>query len=286
MSSKRIHFITDSTCDIPPDMLPNYPITVVPNYVNFGGNSYPDDNVQLDREEFYQLLPTLRPFPTTAAMGPANAEEAINHAIQHCDHLIIITVSNLLSGTYNAMRLAASKLPADKYTLIDSKQVAMGLGWQVIIGAETAMQTGSLESTLDAMERVRKTVRVYCALGSLEYLHRGGRVGWAQAGIGTLLQIKPILLVEDGEVKSHARVRTFSRAVDEIVRVAREYQPLDRMAIIYAADIDAAHALRDRMADILPPGDRTIISRITPSIGVHTGPSGLGIVPLSASWRV
>ena len=74
MSSKRIHFITDSTCDIPPDMLPNSPITVVPNYVNFGGNSYPDDNVQLDREEFYQLLPTLRPFPTTAAMAPGDVD--------------------------------------------------------------------------------------------------------------------------------------------------------------------------------------------------------------------
>jgi DegV family protein with EDD domain len=286
MSSKRIHIVTDSTSDIPPELLANYPITVVPTFVNFGGNSYPDDNIQLDREEFYQRLPTMRPFPTTAAMSPGMAEEAINDAVSHSDHVIICTVSTHLSGVYNTMRLAASTLPADRYTLVDSQQVAMGLGWQVLIGAETAMETGSVEATLDAMARVRRTVRVYCALGTLEFLHRGGRVGWAQAGIGTLLQIKPILLVEDGEVKSHARVRTFSRAVDEIVRVANEYKPLDRIAIIYAADIDAAHALRDRLADILPPGDRTLISRITPSVGVHTGPSGLGIVPLSASWRV
>lgn len=287
MSTRQpIHIVTDSTCDIPPDMLPDFPITVVPTFVNFGGNSYPDDNIQLDRAEFYQRLPSLRPFPTTAAMSPGMAEDAINAAAEHAEHVIICTLSSKLSGVYNTMRLAASKLPADKYTLIDSQQVAMGLGWQVLIGAETALATADVAATLDAMARVRKTVRVYCALGSLDYLHRGGRVGWAQAGIGTLLQIKPILLVEDGEVKSHAKVRTFSRAVDEVVRVAHEYQPLDRMAIIYAADIDAAHALRDRLQDILPSGGQTIISRLTPSIGVHTGPSGLGIVPLSASWKV
>jgi DegV family protein with EDD domain len=287
MSTRQpIHIVTDSTCDIPPDMLPNFPITVVPTFVNFGGNSYPDDNIQLDRAEFYQRLPSLRPFPTTAAMSPGMAEDAINAAAEHADHVIICALSSKLSGVYNTMRLAASKLPADKYTLIDSQQVAMGLGWQVLIGAETALATADVAATLDAMARVRKTVRVYCALGSLDYLHRGGRVGWAQAGIGTLLQIKPILLVEDGEVKSHAKVRTFSRAVDEVVRVAHEYQPLDRVAIIYAADVDAAHALRDRLQDILPPAGQTIISRLTPSIGVHTGPSGLGIVPLSASWKV
>lgn len=286
MSSKRIHIVTDSTCDIPPDILPNYPVTVVPTFVNYGGNSYPDDNVQLNRQEFYQQLPTMRPFPTTAAMSPAMAEDAINAAAASSDHVIICTLSNKLSGVYNTMRLAANNLPADKYTLIDSQQVAMGLGWQIIVGAETALETGSVEATLDAMARVRKVVRVYCALTTLDYLHKGGRVGWAQAGIGTLLQIKPILLVEDGEVKSHAKVRTFSRAIDEVVRVASEYKPLDRMAIIYAADVDAAYALRDRLKDILPAGDKTLISRITPSVGVHTGPGGLGIAPLSASWRV
>ncbi|MBL8144902.1 MAG: DegV family protein [Anaerolineae bacterium] len=286
MSSKRIHIVTDSTCDIPPEMLPNYPVTVVPTFVNYGGNSYPDDNVQLNRQEFYQQLPTMRPFPTTAAMSPAMAEDAINVAAAASDHVIICTLSAKLSGVYNTMRLAAANLPAEKYTLIDSQQVAMGLGWQIIIGAETAMATGSVEATLDAMARVRKVVRVYCALTTLDYLHKGGRVGWAQAGIGTLLQIKPILLVEDGEVKSHVKVRTFSRAIDEVVRVASEYKPLDRMAIIYAADVDAAYALRDRLKDILPGGDKTIISRITPSVGVHTGPGGLGIAPLSASWKV
>jgi DegV family protein with EDD domain len=213
------------------------------------------------------------------------AEDAIMAAAADSDHVIICTVSTKLSGVYNTMRLAASTLPPDKYTLVDSLSVAMGLGWQIIVGAEVAAETGDVQTTLDAMARVRKTVRVYAALGTLEYLHRSGRVGWAQAGIGTLLQIKPIVLVEDGEVKSYVRVRTFSRAVDEVVRVAHEYKPLDRLAIIYGSDLDAAHALRDRLTDILPDGNRTLVTRITPSIGVHIGPSGLGIAPLNASWR-
>ncbi len=285
MSAKKIHLVTDSTCDVPPEMVTQLPVTVVPTFVNFGGNSYPDDNVALDRDEFYQKLPTIRPYPTTAAMSPAMAEDAIMAAADQADHIVICTVSSKLSGVYNTMRLAASKLPPDKYTLIDSEQVAMGLGWQIILGAETALRTGSVEETLDVISRVRKTVRVYCALPTLEFLHRGGRVSWAQAGIGALLQIKPILLVEDGEVKSHAKVRTFSRALDELIRVAGEYRPLDRIAIIYGSDLDMAYALRERLKEVLPPGDRTFITRITPSIGVHTGPGGLGIVPLSASWR-
>lgn len=285
MTFHKIHIVTDSTCDIPPEMLSHMAVTVVPTFVNYGGNSYPDDNVQLDREDFYRRLPTLRPLPTTAAMSPNMAEDAIMAAVKSSDHVIICTVSTKLSGVYNVMRVAAQNLPPEKYTLVDSQSVAMGLGWQVIIGAETAAETGSVEATLDAMARVRKAVRVYCALTTLEYLHKGGRVSWAQAGIGALLQIKPILLVEDGEVKSYAKVRTFSRAIDEVVRVASEYKPLDRIAIIYASDVDAAYALRDRLKDILPAGDKTIISRITPSVGVHTGPSGLGIAPLSASWR-
>jgi len=285
MSTSSIHIIADSTSDIPPELLTSLPITIVPTFVNFGGGSYPDDNVQLDRQAFYQQLPSIRPFPTTAAASPGTVDDAIKAVADSCDHIILLAQSTKLGSCYTQMRLAASSLPPDRYTLVDSQQIAMGFGWQAIIGAETALETGGVEATLDAMTRVRKAVRVYCALNTLEYLQRGGRVSWAQAGIGALLQIKPILLVEDGEVKSHAKVRTFSRALEEIIRVAHDFAPLDRLAIIYTTDVEAAYALRDRLTDILPPGQRTVVSRITPSIGVHTGPGALGVVPLSAAWK-
>lgn len=283
MSFKKIRFVTDSTCDIPPHILDKYDIAVVPTFINYANNSYADDGKQLVREEYYQRLPSLRPHPTTSAMPPGLAEEVITQQFEGADHLIIVCVSSKLSGVYNAMRLGASKLPQDRVSVIDSASVTMGMGWQVIMGAEVAEATGDVQQVLQTIERVRAISRVYAALDTLEFLHRSGRVGWAAAGIGTLLQIKPIIAVVDGEVKSVSRVRTFSRALEEIIRLTHEESPLDRLAILYASDLDAAHDLRDRLNDIAPTD--TMICSITPTIGTHIGPGGLGVATISQSWR-
>jgi DegV family protein with EDD domain len=283
-TSKKIRFITDSTCDIPEELVRKHQITVVPVFVNFGGGSFADDGVELKREDYYTKLATLRPFPTTSAMPPAMTEKAFLDAAKEADHVVAITVSSKLSGVYNAFRLGAQKLPADRFTLIDGQSTTTGLGWQVVIGAEVAEQTGDVEQVISAINRVRDATRVYAALGTLEFLHRSGRVGWAAAGIGTLLQIKPIIKVEDGEVKSLSRVRTFSRAVDELIRFAHDHAPLDRLAVLYGIDTDAAYTLKERLKDIAPP-DNTYIVRINPAVGTHIGPNGLGIAPVSASWK-
>jgi DegV family protein with EDD domain len=284
MTPKKIRFITDSTSDIPDDLRARYNIEVVPVFVNYGGSSFADDEKELHREEYYSKLATLRPFPTTSAMPPSMVESVIQKVADDADHIMMLTVSSKLSGVYNAFRLAAQKLPGDKYTLIDSESTTAGLGWQVIVGAETAAQTGDIAATIDAITRVRKNSMVYAALGTLEFLHRSGRVGWAAAGIGSLLQIKPIVGVVNGEVESLQRVRTFSRAVDELVRYAREWAPLDRLIILYGTDYAGASALQDRLSDIAPK-DHTYIVRINPAVGTHIGPNGLGVVPLSIKWK-
>lgn len=284
MTFKKIRFITDSTADIPDSLLEKHQITVVPVFVNFGGNSYADDEKELIREDYYNKLQNIRPFPTTSAMPPSLCEKAIMQVAEECDHIFIVTVSAKLSGVYNAFRLAAQKLPADRYTLIDSLSTTTGLGWPVIIGAEVAEKTGDVQQVIDTINHVRDATRVYAALGTLEFLHRSGRVGWAAAGIGTLLQIKPILKVEDGEVKSLAKVRTFSRAVDELITAAHSHAPLDRLVVLYGIDIEGAYAVKERLKDIAPP-DQTYIVRINPAIGTHIGPNGLGVVPVSASWK-
>ena len=121
-------------------------------------------------------------------------------------------------------------------TLIDSKSVTLGLGFQVLAGAETAEATGDVDQVQAAIERVRDRAHVYAALETMEFLRRSGRVGWAAAGIGALLQIKPMLEVYDGEVKSGSRVRTFGRAVEELIRLAHEQAPLERLAVLYISD--------------------------------------------------
>jgi DegV family protein with EDD domain len=260
-----------------------YHIGIVPAFVNYGGESYADDGVELIREDYYHKLSDIRPFPTTSAPSPGLAEQVIKQAFEDADHLFILTASAKLSGIYNAMRLGSSGLPQDRVTLIDSHSTTMGLGWQVVIGAEVAEKTGDPTQVHEAILRVQPAQRVFAALGTLEFLHRSGRVGWATAGIGTLLQIKPVIEVRDGEVHSIARVRTFARAIDELVKLTRAIVPLDRLAVLYAVEEDSAHTLYEQLNDIAPSD--TVFVRINPGIGTHIGPSGLGLSPVQQSWR-
>lgn len=283
MTSKKIRFVTDSTCDIPAEWVEKYRIGIVPAFINYGGESYADDGVELIREDYYRKLASIHPFPTTSAPPPGLAEQVIKQTFEDADHLFILTASAKLSGIYNAMRLGSSSLPQDRVTLIDSHSTTMGLGWQVAIGAEVAEKTGDPVQVEDAILRVQKAQRVYAVLGTLEFLHRSGRVGWAAAGIGALLQIKPVIEVKDGEVHSIARVRTFGRAIDELVKLTREVAPLDRLAVLYATDGDGARNLYEQLKDIAPPD--TVFVRINPGIGTHIGPSGLGLSPVQQSWR-
>ncbi|MCA9906853.1 MAG: DegV family EDD domain-containing protein, partial [Anaerolineae bacterium] len=148
---------------------------------------------------------------------------------------------------------------------------------------ETAEATGDVAQVLDAIKRVRANQRLFAALDTLEYLKHSGRVGWASASIGALLQIKPILDVQDGEVKPYARVRTFKRAFEALVELAHQQAPLDRLGILHTDNEKGAQDLREALKDIAP--EHTLILNITPTIGTHIGPGGLGIATVSQSWK-
>lgn len=279
MTFKKIRFVTDSTSDLPAHVVQKYGIGVIPTFINHGDRSLADNGVELIRDEFYRDLPSYNPLPTTSAMPPALAEEVINRTFADADHLFLVSVASKLSGVYNIMRLCAAKLPPDRVTLIDSRSVTLGLGFQVMAGAEAAEATGDVEQVKAAIEYVRERAHVYAALETMEFLRRSGRVGWAAAGIGALLQIKPVIGVYDGDVKSVSRVRTFGRAVDELVRLAHEHAPLERLAVLYISDQGDAEKLRERLADVAPAN--TLIYSVTPTIGVHVGTGGVGIVTVS-----
>ena len=281
MTSKKIRFVTDSTCDLPLEIVQKYEIGVIPTFVNYGDLSLPDDGVALVRNDFYRELPTRTPFPKTSAISPADAERIINEKFADSDHLFVISVASKLSAVYNIMRLALQKLPPERVTLIDGRSVTMGLGFQVLAGAETAEAGGSVDEVRAAIESTRDRAMVYAALDTMEFLRRSGRVGWAAAGIGALLQIKPILEVFDGEVKSGSKVRTFGRALDELVRLVNEQAPLERMAMLYINDLDVAEKLRDRLSNVAPPN--TFYVSVTPTIGVHVGIGGVGVVTVTKS---
>lgn len=279
----KIKFVTDTVADLPSELVERYDIAVVPTFVNYGGQSFADDGKELDREAFYRDLPNLSSHATTAAPPPALAEETLQRHFEGADHLIAIVTPAKLSATYNSFRIGGAGLPADRYTLIDSGQLAMAMGWQLIIGAEVAAQTGNVQATIDAIQRVQRNQVLYCGLATMEYLRRSGRVGWASASIGALLQIKPILQVVDGEVKPAARIRTFSKAVDFLVDMIRQQGTLDKMAIIHSNNLEGALDIKDRVKDILPK--ETLVTNIGPTLGVHIGPGSLGFASVSATWK-
>lgn len=278
----KINFVTDSVCDIPDDLVKKYNIGVVPCYVNWDGQSYKDDGVELSREEFYRRLPGAKVMPTTAAPAPGLAKDAIMKAAESADHVVVVTTPARLSGIYNAMRLGAADIES-RVTLIDSGTLTMGIGFQVLIGLEVAQATGDVEKVKQAITRVREHQRLYAGLATLEYLRRSGRVDWARAAIGNLLQIKPILKVKDGEVTELAKIRTFSKTVEKLVALTHEQAPLEKLAVLHTNNLEGAQALKQQLSSIAP--EDTIIAEIGPTLGVHIGPGAVGVVTVSKSWR-
>lgn len=279
---KKIRIITDSVSDIPANLLEKYNIGVIPCYVNYDGGSYADDGVELDRNAFFDALPDLDTFPTTAAPPPALAEEMLKDFIEGYDHVISINVPAKLSATYNNVKIGAQSLPADQVTVIDSQTLTMAAGFQVLIACEVAEKTGDVNAVMDAVDRVRRNQKLYAAFTTMEYLRRSGRVNTLVAAVGSLLQIKPIVDVYDGEVHPAARVRTFKKAVARMEEFVREQAPLDRIGILHIQNLEGAEELRDRLSDILP--DNVLIAEVGPTLGTHIGPGALAVTTLRKSW--
>ena len=285
MSFKTIKLVTDSVADLPDDLIQQWDITVVPAFVIYGGNSYADDGIHLVREDFYEMLRVTPDIsPTTAAMPPATARDGIQTAFDKgADHVIILTTPAPLSGIHNAFRLAAQEFPDDRVTVLDSQQLSLGMGWQVLIGAEMAAETGNVDQTIAAINQVRQHQHTYAVLITLEFLRRSGRVSGLTASIGSLLGIKLIIQVAGGEVLSAAKVRTVNRAFDKLVDLVQSRAPFDRAAIMHANNLQGARTLRERLADLLPPDTR--IESVCPAIGAHGGPGIVGIATVTKGWK-
>jgi DegV family protein with EDD domain len=212
------------------------------------------------------------------------AHDGIKNAFDKgADHVVIVTTPAGLSGIYNSMRIAMRDFPEDRITLIDSEQVSMGIAWQVLLGAEVAGETGDVDKTLAAIEQVRKHLQVYAVLTTLEFLRRSGRVSTVAASIGSLLGIKLVIQVKDGQILPVARVRTFGRALAKIVELITPHAPFDRLAIMHAINPEGGNALLERLGDTVPPDIR--MESICPAIGVHGGPGIVGVATVSKGWK-
>jgi len=273
--------VTDSTADLPPEVVQELGITVIPLPVLFGDEVF-HDGVDLTSEEFFERLTTSPVLPTTSQPPVGAFLETYRKVAAETDEIVSIHVSARGSGTCEAALQAAKSLGGSpRIEVVDSESASMGVGFQAIAAARAARTGASLEGVVAAARSVCRRVRALALLETLEYLRRGGRIGRAQAFLGSVLNLKPIIAIRDGVVHPVARVRTRARALDQLFRYAMDYGDLEDVAIMHGTTPEDAEMLAQRVREHLPEVP-IFIGRLGPALGVHGGPGIIGIVVVEA----
>ena len=271
----KLGIVTDSTCDIPQFLIEQHELEVVPCILAIDGKEYVDGK-DITREEFYRRLPALKAQPTTAAPSIGGFSTRYDSLLTSgCDHILSIHAAGALTSILNIAGQAAGEYP-DRVTCIDSTSLSLGLGFQVLAAAEAA-ELG-LHAALDAVKSTHRNLHVSAALDTMEYLKRSGRVPATVAILGSLLSIKPLIELTNGEVKAIGAVRTTSQANERMSRFLLEGGPLDRLAILHTgAEPRAREFLNELMQKASQSVPRDILMvNVTTVIGTHVGPNGLG----------
>lgn len=276
-----VRIVTDSTADIPEELIAELGISVVHDYINFGTESL-QDTVDITRPEFYRRLMTEEVTPTTASPGVGEFEASYRRAGAPDVAIVSMHTSAEFSALYTSAVLAAQTFPDGTVTVIDTGQLSMGLGWQVVAAAKAAQAEASVETIVDLVKEMNSRTRVFAALDTFEFLRRSGRVSWAKMVVGTLLHIKPMIEVREGRILPLDRVRTSRRAMARLVELARAMEPLESLAILHTNWPAGAEELRQRLADVHTRAPILSVD-VTPVIGVHVGPNGLGVAGVSAA---
>ncbi len=266
-----ISLVTDSTADVPADLVARYGICVVPTLLVAGGQTF-RDGLDISRDDFYRRLPALSPLPTTAA--PASGEfEAVYEALPP-GPIISLHPPPSLSGIFNAARLGAEKF-GDRVRVIDCGSISLGLGWQVVMAAEAVASGAALEAVLELVASLRRRVRVLALLDTVDNLRRGGRIGLLRASVGTVLQIKPLLDLTEGTLTTVSQERTRKRALAALLASVKKLGPLERLALLYTDNPAPAHDLRAQLAPLCRA--EPWVAQVTPIIGTHVGANAVGI---------
>jgi len=278
-----IRIVTDSTCDLPSDTAAEYGIVVVPAYVNIGDNSFLD-GVELSREDFYKGLPEYQSHPTTAAPAPGAFTEAYNQLSKEgAKEILSIHIAGNLSGILNAARLGAEAVEDIEITTVDSRQLTMGLGLLAITAAKAAANGRSVSEIVRLIKSQIPRTFVFGLLDTLEYLRRSGRVGWAEFSIGTLLKIKPMVRVHMGEVEMLERVRTTKKALARMIELAVDLGQLEEIALLHIRGNERLNDFKQQSSHLFIDNEMPLTVELTPALGAHIGPGGLGIACIAAS---
>jgi DegV family protein with EDD domain len=276
-----IRVVTDSNCDLPKDLVDQYGIVVVPLYINIGTESFLD-GVELSREQFYHGLPDFESHPTTSVPSPGQFLAAYERlANEGATQILSIQISKTLSAVTNSARLAAEETDRVAVTVFDSGQLTLGTGLQVVAAAQAAADGRSADEIVVMLKELGPRIHVFAVLDTLEFMRRSGRLSRFQFGLGSLLQLKVIIMMHDGEV-SVERVRTRKRAVARMITLVRELTPLEELALVHTHAPAQAADLLEQASDLFPGDQGPLSAEVTPVIGAHIGPGAVGFVAIRA----
>lgn len=275
-----VKIVSDSTADIPDALAARLGITVVPAYVLLDDIAY-KEGVDLSRDEFYARLQSAPRLPSTSQPTPADFAQHLEPLVSAGHQVVCITVPRQLSGTYSSAVQAAQQFGADAVAVVDATTASVGHLLQVIAAAEdAAAPDAAMASVAGAAAARAERGFGYCMVDTLEYLQKGGRIGKAQAFMGSLLKVKPILKVAEGEVLPVDRPRNLRRGLARLAELVREQGAAAKLAVAYTTDAAPASQLKDLLSDLADP-EQTYTVQIGSAIGTHIGPGAVAVATLA-----
>ena len=277
-----IKIVTDSTCDLPAEVIEKYDITVIPAYINFTDGSYLD-GVEISRQEFYEKLPHYETPPTTSAPAIGTFARAyMDLRDRGASQVISIHISSALSGIYNVAVLAAEAVENMVVKTFDAGNLSLGTGLVVEVAAKMAQAGRSVDEILEKIKSVAKRTYTFAALDTLKFLQRSGRVSRLKAGFGSLLQIKPILRMNRDKIDMEV-ARTSKGAITHLLETLKTIGPIDTIALVHTNAPDRAEELRELAKSLFDKVVHAYSTNVTPVIGSHIGPGAVGFVVITAS---
>jgi len=278
----QVAIVTDSLADIPDAIMQEMGIATVPALVHFGDTTF-RDKVDLTAAEFYERLTSSPTLPTTSQPSPGAFEEVYRRLAQETDQIISIHTTTALTGIYNSALVASKSIPGVKIAVIDSRQVTMALGWLVVMAARASANGASLPEIMGLILDTIPRAHIIAMLDTLEYAQRSGRLGKASALVGTLLNVKPIVALGDGEVVPVEKVRTPRRALERLSEIVLGSGPIQEVAVMHAASAELAGQLKEILSQTLEP-DAILLGETGPVLGTGVGPGAVGIAWVNGKY--
>jgi DegV family protein with EDD domain len=272
----RIAIVTDSTSDLSPEIRSRFNVTTVPLNVHFGNESF-RDQIDLTTDQFMERLQTTKDLPKTSQPSSGLFEETFRNLAKSHDAIVAVLISGKLSGTLQSATLAAEALGDQiPIEIVDSRNASLGLGFQVIRAAELAER--GLGATEIATELRGETEKYHLAffVDTLEFLQRGGRIGMAAKLVGSIVQLKPIIGIEEGQLVPYERKRTRGKAIDGLEQFVRDFPQVNRLAVLYSSGDEDVQQLTERLSDVKTP-EPMYRAQFSPVIGTHVGPGAVGV---------